>query len=212
MTDEEQKLDEILPCRKCGELDYEMWDGTGLWIAGLYCNNCDSQEEIELSGSIRSYEGVCVFDRKTQSHPKQAIARYKSALIKEWNRRAPSPKEAELQEKITHLQGQNERLERKKEDYPNVLAKVMNDLEDLRAHAFKKEASLQAEVKKLREALEVYASEMMWIDCDKGKRVSVSWKNSSGHKSSFGMLTHLWRGLVGELHPNETAKQALKKE
>ena len=72
-----------------------------------------------------------------------------------------------------------------------------------------REAELQADVERLEEALEVYASERMWIECEGGKRTTVSWKNSSGGDSSFGKLTHLWRGHVGELHPNEVAKQAL---
>ena len=75
-----------------------------------------------------------------------------------------------------------------------------------------READLQAEVDRLRDALEVYASETMWIECEGGKRTTVSWINSSGGESSFGKLTHLWRGHVGELHPNEAAKQALNQE
>ena len=51
-------------------------------------------------------------------------------------------REAELEAQIVELKGQNERLERKKDDYPNVLAKVMNDLEFLRATATEREAKL----------------------------------------------------------------------
>ena len=86
-----------------------------------------------------------------------------------------------------------------------------NAVKDFREYA-QKCSELQAEVVRLREALEVYASETMWIECEGGKRTRVFWINSSGGESSFGKLTHLWRGHVGELHPNEVAKQALDRE
>jgi uncharacterized Zn finger protein len=37
--------DKLLPCRKCGELDYEMWDGKGTQ-ADLNCESCGQGENV----------------------------------------------------------------------------------------------------------------------------------------------------------------------
>lgn len=58
---------------------------------------------------------------------------------------------------LDFLRGENERLERKKNDYPNVLAKLFNDLEAVRSLAVEREAIL-------RGALKFYANDDNYND------------------------------------------------
>lgn len=88
-------LKKLLPCRKCGESDYDMWDGKGTQ-ASLYCNGCGQSEEIQVSDLFEyeeRYGGNFDFNMETLSYPPHAVERCKLALIKEWNTRAPTAKQ-----------------------------------------------------------------------------------------------------------------------
>ncbi len=59
----------------------------------------------------------------------------------------------ELQGEVKKLKGDNERLERKKGDYPNVLAGVFSDLVRLQEAAVAREAELKAGAERLRKII-----------------------------------------------------------
>lgn len=84
---------ELKPCRKCGELDYEFWDGYGTQ-AYLLCINCGSSEDIQVSDLYTIEErvaGVCDFEpAPSYMNKKEVIEKVNAELIKEWNTRASS--------------------------------------------------------------------------------------------------------------------------
>lgn len=81
----------LLPCRKCGESDYDMWGGRGTQ-AEMSCNSCGQSESIQVSDLFEYEErfgGNFDFDMNTLRYPEHAVDRAKKALIEEWNTRAP---------------------------------------------------------------------------------------------------------------------------
>ncbi len=80
---------ELLPCRKCGKLDYDFWDGKGTQ-AYLSCNECGQEEGIQVTDLYDNVNEWPKFCQRTISYPLPAINKANSALIIEWNKRAES--------------------------------------------------------------------------------------------------------------------------
>lgn len=103
---------EIETCRKCGELDYEMWDGNGTW-AELYCNNCGNSENLQATDLLSSEEfnsGKYNLDDDAR-YPDDLVERAQQELIKEWNIRASTEREKELVEALELIITQVDLLE-----------------------------------------------------------------------------------------------------
>ena len=83
-------MKELLPCRKCGASDFDLWNGLGTQ-AEMYCNQCGEDESIQVSDLFEyeeRYSGNFDFNMETLSYPQHAIDRANAALIEEWNTRA----------------------------------------------------------------------------------------------------------------------------
>ncbi len=92
---------ELKPCRKCGELDYEFLEGKGTQ-ADLVCNNCGMEETVQVCdvfdyGDPRRH---APFIDKEYNNSKEIIDAVNEFLIREWNTRAIIPEAKELLERI----------------------------------------------------------------------------------------------------------------
>jgi len=82
---------ELLPCRKCGQSDFDWWEGQGTQ-AWLYCKSCNQGEDIQVVDVLEyeerySEDGAHDFIEETLSYPQIVIDKVNIELIKEWNKR-----------------------------------------------------------------------------------------------------------------------------
>ena len=85
-------MDKLLPCRKCGKLDYDFWDGKGTQ-AYLTCNECGQEEGVQVTDLYDSVNEWPRFCQRTVSYPAYAVEKANQALIKEWNTRTDTSKD-----------------------------------------------------------------------------------------------------------------------
>lgn len=95
MKELDKESEGLLPCRKCGNLDYDFWDGKGTQ-AYLNCKSCGQEEGIQVTDLYDSVNDWPRFNQRTISYPAYAVEKANQALIDEWNARAISKKEAKL--------------------------------------------------------------------------------------------------------------------
>lgn len=82
-------IDGLLPCRKCGSTDVDMWHGQGTQ-ADLVCNECGQSEDVQVSDLLEYEERYAPgneFSMKTLSYPLHVVEKTKQHLIEEWNKR-----------------------------------------------------------------------------------------------------------------------------
>lgn len=83
---------ELKPCRKCGVLDFELWDGRGTQ-AYLICNECGQEEGVQVVDLFDQDERPA-WDDKLLCYPPHAVKRANEHLVEEWNTRTPDPESA----------------------------------------------------------------------------------------------------------------------
>lgn len=78
----------ILPCRKCGSIDYNFWDGRGTQ-ADLVCKKCGNEESMQVYdrfeyGDERKHSPL---DPVTLMNRTDIIEAINVTLVKRWNER-----------------------------------------------------------------------------------------------------------------------------
>jgi hypothetical protein len=84
--------EKILPCRKCGSIEYTYDDYNGVSSeATLHCNICNNHESVQICDVLQyneRYTGNANWQcDKTSIYGKKALKKVKNYLIEEWNKR-----------------------------------------------------------------------------------------------------------------------------